>query len=196
MRVRKAKAGDVKAMHALINKFAKKDEMLPRSLTEIYENIRDFFVCAQGEKIKGTAALHILWEDLAEIRSIAVLEEYQRSGIGKKLIDQCIKEAGTLGIKRIFALTYYPEFFKKMGFEYKVNELCTILGEGYELVNDVPIKEIPDVKAIIDKNARIGKGVRIINKNKLLNYDGDNYFIRDKIVIIPKNSCIKDGALI
>ncbi len=117
MRVRKAKAGDVKVMHALINKFAKKDEMLPRSLTEIYENIRDFFVCAQGEKIKGTAALHVLWEDLAEIRSIAVLEEYQRSGIGKKLIDQCIKEAGALGIKRVFALTYYPEFFKKMGFE-------------------------------------------------------------------------------
>lgn len=118
MNIRKAKVKDVKTIHSFINKFAKKDEMLPRSLNEIYENIRDFFVCAEKGKIKGTAALHVLWEDLAEIRSVAVVEEYQGKGIGKKLIEQCLKEARLLGVKRVFALTYNPEFFRKLGFEY------------------------------------------------------------------------------
>ncbi|MBI5049342.1 MAG: N-acetyltransferase [Nitrospirae bacterium] len=118
MNIRKGKVKDVKTIHSFINKFAKKDEMLPRSLNEIYENIRDFFVCAEKGKIKGTAALHILWEDLAERRSVAVVEEYQGKGIGKKLIEQCLKEARLLGVKRVFALTYNPEFFRKLGFEY------------------------------------------------------------------------------
>lgn len=91
--------------------------MLPRSLNDIYENIRDFFVYAYKGKIAGAAALHILWEDLAEIRSVAVANEYHGKGIGKKLIGQCLKEARMLGIKKVFALTYNPEFFKKSGFE-------------------------------------------------------------------------------
>lgn len=117
MRIKKAKVEDAKAIHLLVNKFAKKDEMLPRSLNEIYENIRDFFICTEKEKIMGAAALHILWEDLAEIRSVAVLEEYQGRGIGKKLIEQCLKEARIIGVKKVFALTYNPEFFKRLGFE-------------------------------------------------------------------------------
>jgi amino-acid N-acetyltransferase len=116
MVIRKARIGDVRDIHRIINKFAKKDKMLPRSLNEIYENIRDFLVCIEKGRITGVCALHILWEDLAEVRSIAVLKDYQRKGIGKRLVKECLKEAKSLGINRVFALTYNPEFFIEMGF--------------------------------------------------------------------------------
>jgi amino-acid N-acetyltransferase len=116
LKIRKATVKDAKTIHSLINRFAQKDKMLPRSLNEIYENIRNFFICTNKSKIVGTSALHIMWEDLAEIRSIAVLREYQNKGIGKKLIEECQKEAQSLGVKKIFVLTYNPEFFKKIGF--------------------------------------------------------------------------------
>lgn len=116
-KIRKATIRDAASIHSLVNKFAKKDEMLPRSLNEIYENIRDFFVCDNKEEIIGTSALHILWENLAEIRSLAVSKEYQDKGIGKKLLERCLKEAKALGVKRVFALTYNPVFFRKSGFK-------------------------------------------------------------------------------
>lgn len=117
LQIRKATIKDAPSIHSLVNKFAKKDEMLPRSLNEIYENIRDFFICEDNGEIIGTSAVHILWENLAEIRSIAILKEYQQKGIGKKLIERCLKEAKALGVKRVFALTYNPMFFKKFGFK-------------------------------------------------------------------------------
>ncbi len=117
MRIRKATIADVKDIHRIVNKLAKREKMLPRSLNEIYENIRDFFICTNKGKVIGLSALHILWEDLAEIRSMAVLNEYQGKGIGKRLINQCIKEARMLGVKKVFALTYTPEFFIELGFK-------------------------------------------------------------------------------
>ena len=116
LQIKKAVITDTKAIHTLVNQFANKDEMLPRSLNEIYENIRDFYVCLENDKIIGVAALHILWEDLAEIRSVAVSQNYQGKGIGKKLVNKCLIEAKTLGIKKVFALTYHPGFFKELGF--------------------------------------------------------------------------------
>jgi amino-acid N-acetyltransferase len=116
LQIKKAVITDTKAIHTLVNQFANKDEMLPRSLNEIYENIRDFYVCLENDKIIGVAALHILWEDLAEIRSVAVSQNYQGKGIGKKLVNKCLTEAKTLGIKKVFALTYHPGFFKGLGF--------------------------------------------------------------------------------
>ena len=116
MPVRKAKITDVKAIHRLVNEFAKKGEMIPRSLNDLYENIRDIYVYEERGEIKGVCALHILWEDLAEVRSLSVRLDAQGFGIGKKLVTTCIREAKTLGIKRIFALTYHPEFFEKIGF--------------------------------------------------------------------------------
>ena len=113
---KKALITDTKAIHTLVNQFANKDEMLPRSLNEIYENIRDFNVCLENDRIVGVAALHILWEDLGEVRSVAVARDYQRKGIGKRLIKNCLKEADKLGVKKVFALTYHPEFFKGLGF--------------------------------------------------------------------------------
>jgi amino-acid N-acetyltransferase len=114
--VRKAKISDIKAVHKLINEFARRGEMIPRSLNDLYENIRDIFVFDDNGEIKGVCALHILWEDLAEIRSLAVRKEAQRQGIGGLLIRTSLKEAHKLGIERVFALTYHPEFFKRFGF--------------------------------------------------------------------------------
>jgi amino-acid N-acetyltransferase len=116
LKIRKAKTSDLKQVHKLINDFAKKEVMLPRSLNELYETLRDLVICEDNGNICGVCALHIMWEDLAEIRSLAVDKKYQKIGIGKKLVTECFKEAKTLDIKRVFALTYHPEFFKKIGF--------------------------------------------------------------------------------
>jgi amino-acid N-acetyltransferase len=114
---RKAIISDGKSIHKLISKFADKNAMLPRSLNEIYENIRDFYICLADNKIVAVSALHILWEDLGEIRSIAVSNKYQGKGLGRKLIKQCMKEAKSLGLKKVFALTYFPDFFKDNDFK-------------------------------------------------------------------------------
>jgi amino-acid N-acetyltransferase len=116
-KVSKAKLADVKYIYKLILYFAKRGDLVPRPLSELYENVREFFVYEDKDLIVGVCALHILWEDLAEIRSLAVAEEYQKQGIGKELVLSCLKEAEDLGIDRVFALTNSPEFFKKLGFE-------------------------------------------------------------------------------
>ncbi len=116
-RFRKASLENARDIHKLINSFSQKNSMLPRSLNEIYELIRDFYICMNKDKVVAVCALHIVWEDLAEIRSLAVLKQYQKRGIGRKLVNRCLKEAGSLGAKNVFALTYHPEFFKQMGFE-------------------------------------------------------------------------------
>lgn len=116
MRIRKAKISDLKQAHRLVNEFAKRGQMIPRSLNELYETLRDFVICEVGGDVCGVCALHIMWEDLAEIRSLAVEKRFQSHGIGKNLVKHCIREAKDLGIKRIFALTYHPEFFRKLGF--------------------------------------------------------------------------------
>lgn len=115
-RIEKARISDVTMMHQLINSFAERGEMLARPLSEIYENIRDFFVVREGERVIACAALHVNWEDLAEIKSVAVAEDCQRQGLGNQLIKACLKEAKSLGISTIFCLTYKPEFFGSHGF--------------------------------------------------------------------------------
>ncbi len=114
--VEKGKIKDVPQMQQLINYFADKGEMLARSLSEIYENIRDYFVVRQGERVIACVALHVSWSDLAEIKSLTVAEDYQKQGIGDQLVEACLKEAKELGIPTIFCLTYKPAFFEKTGF--------------------------------------------------------------------------------
>jgi amino-acid N-acetyltransferase len=114
--VRKATLADVRAIQVLVNDQARQGLMLGRSLSEIYECVRDYFVCVSGEDLLGTAALHIDWEDLAEIRSLAVREEVRRRGIGRRLVEACCREARELGLQQVFALTYQGEFFRTMGF--------------------------------------------------------------------------------
>ena len=115
--IRKAKIEDIKPIQNLINFFAKQDLMLARSLNELYENIRDFWVYEEKLKVLGCAALHISWDNLAEIKSLAVAKNKQGKGIGQNLIQACLEEAKFLGAKQIFVLTYRSEFFKKFGFK-------------------------------------------------------------------------------
>jgi amino-acid N-acetyltransferase len=114
-KIEKAKIQDVPQIHKLINHFADRDEMLPRSLSEIYENTRDYFVYRQDERVLACAALHIIWSDLAEVKSVAVADEHQKQGIGTMLVEACLKEARALGIPTVFCLTYQPAFFTRFG---------------------------------------------------------------------------------
>ena len=114
--IRKARMADVKAIQKLVADYARKGDMLPRSLSDIYENLRDYFVYEDGGEVVGSAAIHIMWEDLAEVRSLAVQEGRMRRGVGTQLVEACISEAIVLGIARVFALTYKPEFFERLGF--------------------------------------------------------------------------------
>jgi len=116
VKVDKAKINDVPQMHQLINYFADKEEMLPRALSEIYENIRDFFVLRENDQLNGCVALHVAWADIAEIKSLAVSEDKHEQGLGSSLIQACLDEARDLGIPTIFCLTYKPAFFEKHGF--------------------------------------------------------------------------------
>jgi len=115
--IRKAKIEDIKQIQKLINAFAKQDLMLPRSLNELYENLRDFWVCVEVKKVVGCAALHVSWDDLAEIKCLAVAKNKQRKGLGKELVLTCLNEAGEMGVRRAFVLTYKPTFFKSLGFK-------------------------------------------------------------------------------
>ena len=114
--VEKAKIGDVPQMHQLINYFADGGEILARPLSELYENIRNHFVIRQGERIIACVALHVVWLDLAEIKSLAVAEDSQGQGIGAQLVGACLNEAKELGIPTVFCLTYKPAFFEKFSF--------------------------------------------------------------------------------
>jgi len=114
--VRKALIGDVPAIHKLVNRFASDRRMLSRSLSEIYESVRDYFVAEERGAVIGSAALHIFWEDLAEVRALAVIESRQKRGIGAALLEACRAEAENMGVKRVFALTFAPPFFEKAGF--------------------------------------------------------------------------------
>ncbi len=115
--LRKARIGDVKDIQKLLTNFASRGEMLSRSLSELYEALRDFYVFEEDGELLGTSALHIVWEDLAEVRSVAVSESAGRRGIGSEVVGACIAEARELGLKRLFCLTYKPDFFAKFGFK-------------------------------------------------------------------------------
>lgn len=115
--IRKAKIKDIKHIQELINSFARQDMMLARSLNELYENLRDFWVAEDKGKLIGCAAMHISWDDLAEIKSLAVAKKYQGKGVGGELVEACLEEAKGLGAHKVFVLTYKPEYFKKFGFK-------------------------------------------------------------------------------
>ena len=114
--IRKAQIADVKNIQKLLITFANRGDMLSRSLSELYESLRDFYIAVEDGELIGAAALHIVWDDLAEVRSVAVAETAGRKGIGSLLVQACIDDARQLGLKRVFCLTYKPDFFGKHGF--------------------------------------------------------------------------------
>lgn len=117
MQYRKANMQDVETIHGLINSYAEKNLMLARSRNMIYEGLRDFTVAEDQGKFYGAGALHILWEDLAEVRALAITPDTVKTGIGRGLVENLIKEAKDLGITKVFTLTYQPGFFEKCGFK-------------------------------------------------------------------------------
>ena len=119
--IRNARMEDVKAIYNLLHHFSNKGLLLARSFSSLYDQLRDFhvFVEPQGsvDRIIGVGAMHICWEDLAEIRSLAVDENFQRKGIGSQLVAACLADAEAFGIHRVFTLTYQPGFFTSLGFK-------------------------------------------------------------------------------
>ena len=118
--IRKAYINEAGQIHRMLGHFAGQGLLLPRSLSEIYEHIRDFFVMEDNSAkggIIGVCALDICWEDLAEIRSLAVMEDCQGKNYGSLLVNRCLEEASSMGIKKVFALTYVTGFFLKTGFK-------------------------------------------------------------------------------
>ncbi|MFH1835963.1 MAG: N-acetyltransferase [Methanobacteriota archaeon] len=114
--VRKALPSDAERIHELVYVYSRRDEMLPLPFSEVYERIRDFFVAEEDGKVIGCCALRVSWIDLAEVRSLAVDEAHLKKGVGARLIEECVKDAKSLGVKRVFTLTNKPDFFKKLWF--------------------------------------------------------------------------------
>jgi len=117
MLIRKARIADAKSIQNLLTGYANQGLMLSSSLAEIYDRIRAYHVAEHEGKVVGVSALKISWEDLAEVRSLAVSEDAKGHGLGRKLVDACLDEARSLGIGRVFALTYQVDFFRKLGFK-------------------------------------------------------------------------------
>jgi amino-acid N-acetyltransferase len=117
MKFRKAKMADVESIHGLINNYANQGMMLARSRNMLYETIREFTVAVdENDQVVGAAGLHIIWEDLAEVRALAMDERYRGKGVGRALVNNLIGEAKELGIFRVFSLTYQQGFFEQVCF--------------------------------------------------------------------------------
>ncbi len=114
--LRPAYISDAKGIREMVNRYAAQGMMLPRSLSSIYERIRDFRVVVEQGKVLGCVALQVIWEDLAEVRTLAVAEELRGQGWGRGLVEDCLKEAARLRIPQVFTLSFTPEFFVKLGF--------------------------------------------------------------------------------
>ena len=117
--IRKARMQDVKAIHKLLMSCSNDGLLLPRPLNQLYSHLREFYVVDpdDGTDVVGCCSLAIMWEDLAEVRSLAVAESARKGGLGSKLVEACLSESVTLGIYKVFTLTYQVNFFQKLGFE-------------------------------------------------------------------------------
>lgn len=114
--IRKAALKDVEALYRLLEEYGRKGDLLPRPRSQLYDHLRDFWVWEDAGKILGCCALQFSWEDLAEIRSLAVHPDHGGKGIGSALVARAMEEARSHGIPKVFTLTYRPEFFRKLGF--------------------------------------------------------------------------------
>ncbi|AMK09908.1 MAG: N-acetyltransferase [Pseudodesulfovibrio sp.] len=116
--IRKARIGDVKAIHGLLMLTDQHDGLvLPRSVSQLYSHLRDFVVALDDSgKVIGCCALNIIWDNLAEIRSLVVESSHRGRNLGRKLVETCLSEAVTLGIYKVYTLTEVPKFFARVGF--------------------------------------------------------------------------------
>jgi len=124
IRYRKATFADTDEIHDLIAGYAAQGIMLPKPHSTLYENLREFVVAEEVDlkKIVGVGALHLTWNELAEVRSMAVDENFSRQGIGSSIVKKLLEEGRAFGVKKFFTLTYRPEFFKSLGFSTTTKE--------------------------------------------------------------------------
>lgn len=121
--VRRARVADVEPILLLVNGLAQEQLMLPRSPMSVYEGLRDYVIAETGDgDFLGCGALHVVWGDLAEVRSLAVDRETRKAGVGRAIVDRIVADAKELGIPRLFAFTYVPGFFTKLGFHEVLHE--------------------------------------------------------------------------
>ena len=147
--VRPAKTADVKAIRSLVDSYAAPGQMLAKETVTLYESVQEFIVAEQDGVIVGCGALHILWEDLAEVRTVAVKKDLHRQGVGHKILEAIIKRAGEVGVNKIFCLTFQTEFFGSHGFE--VIEGTPVEPEVYaELLRsyDAGVAEFLDLESV------------------------------------------------
>ena len=114
--IRPARTSDVKQIRSIIDTFAAPGKMLEKETVTLFESVQEFVVAVDGNQVVGCGALHVLWEDLAEVRTVAVKEEFHKKGIGHQIMEAIIDRAQSIGVERIFCLTFQTEFFGKHGF--------------------------------------------------------------------------------
>jgi amino-acid N-acetyltransferase len=117
LEIRPARSTDVKGIRKLIDTYAPQRRLLSKETVTLYESVQEFSVAVENGEIVGCGAIHVLWEDLAEVRTVAVAENIRRQGVGHKIMEAVIQRAREIGVKRIFCLTFETEFFGKHGFE-------------------------------------------------------------------------------
>ncbi|MCX6434567.1 MAG: amino-acid N-acetyltransferase [Actinomycetes bacterium] len=117
LEIRPARSTDVKGIRKLIDTYAPQRRLLSKETVTLYESVQEFSVAVENGEIVGCGAIHVLWEDLAEVRTVAVAENLRRQGVGHKIMEAVIQRAREIGVKRIFCLTFETEFFGKHGFE-------------------------------------------------------------------------------
>ena len=114
--VRRARTADVPGIRALVDAYTGDRRLLAKATVTLYEDVQEFFVAVDGDRVVGCGALHVLWEDLAEVRTLAVAAEVQGRGIGAALLSRLVENARELGISRLFCLTFEVDFFARHGF--------------------------------------------------------------------------------
>ena len=117
MEIRSARTSDIKGIRRLIDSYAPQGRLLSKETVTLYESVQEFTVAVEGEEVVGCGALHILWEDLAEVRTVAVSDTMRGKGVGHQILDAIIERAQNIGVQRIFCLTFETEFFGRHGFE-------------------------------------------------------------------------------
>jgi amino-acid N-acetyltransferase len=117
MEIRPARTSDIKGIRQLIDSYAPQGRLLSKETVTLYESVQEFTVAVEGDHVVGCGALHVLWEDLAEVRTVAVAENLRGKGVGHQILDSIIARAQTIGVKRIFCLTFETKFFGRHGFE-------------------------------------------------------------------------------
>jgi amino-acid N-acetyltransferase len=149
MQIRPAHTSDIKGIRQLIDSYSPQGRLLTKETVTLYESVQEFTVAIDGNEVVGCGALHVLWEDLAEVRTVAVTEKLRGQGVGHQILESIISRSKEIGIKRLFCLTFETEFFGRHGFQ--IIEGTPVAPEIYdELLRsyDAGVAEFLDLEAV------------------------------------------------